>query len=164
MEVEEGNTFQLVKQLKNGFLDLAIVRSPFNSVGLCRQDLLADQVVAVYDQRAYPLPSTRLTIQDLSNQPLILYRRFEAIFNNSFAQHGIHPFYAIKCDDARTAILWADQGMGIALVPASIAAIYATEEQQIINYPTWNSTIQLVWLKDQQLSPLTQRVMKIFSH
>lgn len=161
IEIEEGNTFQLVKKVNNGLLDLAIVRSPFNSVGLRHQNLLADQVVAVYDEQTYHLPAKGLTIRDLQGKPLILYRRFEAIFNNSFAHHGIHPFYAVKCDDARTAILWADQGMGIALVPESIAAIYAKSRQKVTNHPSWQSTIQLVWLKDQQLSPLTKRVIKM---
>lgn len=93
--------------------------------------------------------------------PLILYRRFEAIFNESFAHHGIKPYYAVKCDDARTAILLANQGMGVALVPESAAKLDQQSSHRLVDYQPWKSTIQLIWPRNQQLSPLTRRVVRI---
>lgn len=64
---------------------------------------------------------------------------------------GIHPYYAVKCDDARTSILWADHGMGIALVPSSIAKEYAQQQIRTIDYSQWQSKIQLVWRKNYRI-------------
>ena len=95
----------------------------------------------------------------LANQPLIIYRRFEAIFNQTFAHHGIKPFYAVKCDDSRTAITWAKRKMGLALVPESIATTYAKDEMIPINHANWITHLQLVWRKDKQVTPLMKKVI-----
>ena len=158
--ITEGNTFELVKQLKSQLIDLAIVRSPLNMVGLSQKPLLDDQMVAVYDQHRYELPTDAVQLTDLAQQPLVIYRRFEALFNESFSQAGLAPHYAVKCDDARTAVLTADAGLGVALVPESIAHLYAQTHFQKIDYPTWQTTIQVVWSKSRPISPLMQRFIK----
>ena len=37
-----------------------------------------------------------LRIKDLADQPLIIYRRFEDIFNQTFAHHGLKPFMRLS--------------------------------------------------------------------
>ncbi|HJA47648.1 MAG TPA: LysR family transcriptional regulator [Candidatus Limosilactobacillus excrementigallinarum] len=165
VEITEGNTYELIQALHAGTINLAIVRSPFNAVGLQQTSLMEEQMVAISSTTNPTINAHQhLTINDLAHQPLILYRRFEALFNDTFRRHGIDPFYAVKCDDARTAILAADSGMGIALVPHSIATLYANHPFQIINEPSWSSTLQLVWMKETTLDPLTKRVIKLFNH
>lgn len=53
---------------------------------------------------------------------------------------------------------------GIALVPHSIATLYANHPLQIIDKPSWRSTLQLVWMKETALDPLTKRVINLFNH
>lgn len=158
-ELTEGNTFELIKQVNSGLIDLALVRTPYNAVGIEKKSLTDDPIVAVFDNHQYQLPVGRLKLTDFSDQPLILYRRFEAMLNDGFAQAGIAPFYAVKCDDARTAVLWADQGMGVALVPKSIAELYAHHTVRMIEHPAWVTQVQLVWQKGNQLSPITQKLI-----
>lgn len=158
-ELVESNTFNLIKQLNSGLIDLALVRTPYNAQGLVKKTITNDPMVAVYDSAQFSMPAKSLSLHDFEHQPLILYRRFEAIFNDGFAQEGINPFYAIKCDDARTAILWADQGMGIALVPQSIAQLYSRQTVQVIDHPKWSTKAQIVWQKGSQVSPVVKRLI-----
>lgn len=163
-QITEGNTYELTRMLNNGLLDLAIVRTPFNMQGLMKKKLITEGMVAVFDSQHFDLPAGPLTLADLGQQPLILYRRFAALFNDTFAHHGLVPFYAVKCDDARTAILWADQGMGVALVPASIAARYANKKVVAVDCDEWQTTVQAVWRKDIKLRAVGQRFIAALPH
>lgn len=162
-EITEGNTMALIDQLNSGLLDLAIVRTPFNTRGLIQQVLYQDQMVAVGNHQRYSFPSARMQIKDFDHQPLILYRRFEAIFNDTFARNGITPFYSVKCDDARTAINWADKGMGIALVPRLITQSCARSAITTVDYPAWDSQIEVVWQRDGGLSPVAKRFVNLLT-
>lgn len=159
-EIFEDNTLNTIDKLNNDLIDIAIVRTPFNKQGINYKQLLAEKMVAVFDNENYPLNRKKLNLIDLADQPLILYRRFEAIFNDSFAHQGITPFYSVKCDDARTAILWADRKMGIALVPQSIAQAYSKKQIVEIDHSSWNSQIELVWKKDIKIKPVVKRLIE----
>lgn len=152
--ISEGNTMELVDQLNSGLLDLAVVRTPFNTRGLEERSLYQDEMVALGDHDRFRFPAKEMKIGDFDRQPLVLYRRFEAIFNDTFARHGVTPYYSVKCDDARTAIRWANQGMGIAVVPRRIAISYAECPLIAVDYPAWDSQIELVWQRGAALSPL----------
>lgn len=158
--ITEGNTFDLVDRLNSGLLDLAVVRTPLNMRGLAKKVLNTDRMVAVGDPAITHLPSP-LRLTDLAGVPLILYRRFEAIFNRDFAQAGVTPFYVVKCDDARTAIRWADRGMGVALVPESIARCTTQQTFTPVDYPAWDTHVQLVWKKDQMLRPVIRHLLDL---
>lgn len=162
-EIRENNTFGVVEDMKKDFIDMGIVRTPFNMKGLKSIELNTDRMVAVFDEKNYHLDKDTFQIEDLRNQPLILYRRFEAIFNESFSHQGITPFYAVKCDDARTAILWADRGMGVALVPESIARAYAKNKFVVIDHSSWITHLELVWRKDKTITPIMKRVIEMFT-
>lgn len=161
-QITEANTFKLLKQLKNGLLDLAILRTPFNQQGLNTKVLASDQMTAVFHPRFYSLNES-IQLKDLSQVPLIIYRRFESLFNDSFAHHGMRPFYAVKCDDARTAIHWADEGMGVAIVPKRVASLYSRQSVRIINYPAWQTKLVLAWPRNKNESPLQRRFIDAFS-
>lgn len=155
-EIYEDNTYGILEKLQTGVIDLGIVRTPFNHNGISAKTISDEKMTAVcLDQKL--LREKELDINSFKDQPLIIYRRFEEIFNESFAHQGIKPYYAVKCDDARTAILWAEQGMGIALVPESIAKVYSPNNYVLINHQSWQTHLQLIWLK-RQLSPLLKRV------
>lgn len=163
-EITENNTMNLINRLNSGLIDLAIVRTPFNMRGLAKLDLQKDHLVAIGNHHFFNFPTDKMKIADFDHQPLILYRRFEAIFNDTFAHHGISPFYSVKCDDARTAITWANNGMGIAIVPQLAAQTWSTQPLTPIDYPSWDSCIQVVWQKDASLNQVTTKFIKLLTH
>lgn len=159
-EVYEDNTFGVLEKLNAHIIDLGIVRTPFNRKGIESKTITSEKMMAVTLKQKL-LAKGELTLAELAKEPLIIYRRFQHIFDESFAHQGIKPFYAVKCDDSRTAILWAQRGMGLALVPASIAHLYAQRECVPIDHASWQTHLQLVWRKGK-LSPLIARLIALF--
>ena len=67
------------------------------------------------------LPDGPLHLRDLKDKPIIFYRRYESLVMAAFRDEGIEPNVFCKNDDARTSLLWARAGLGIAIVPKSSA-------------------------------------------
>lgn len=160
-DIIEDNTYGILEKLKNQLIDLALVRTPFNHTNLNSKDIVEEPMVAI-TQQDYFSGKSKVTIKDLANKPLVIYRRFENMFIESFSRRGYQPNFAVKCDDARTAILWCDKGLGIALVPESIAKTYAEGEVYEIEAASWRTHLQLVWRKDQVVTPLMQQIIDLY--
>lgn len=82
-EIHEANTFGIVEQLQDGILDLGIVRTPFNLEGLNFKDFHQEPMVAVTREEFFERREIR-HLSELKDSPIILYRRFQEIFNRSF--------------------------------------------------------------------------------
>lgn len=162
LDIYEDNTFGIIDKLEKKTIDLGIVRTPYNRNGLNAKTLTTERMMAVTVDPKFK-NKTELRIKDLNEQPLIIYRRFEGIFNQTFIHHGIKPFYAVKCDDSRTAITWAKRNMGTALVPESIANTYAPNNLIPIKHNNWITHLQLVWRKDKQITPLMEKIINAIS-
>ena len=157
-DIYEDNTYGILDKLEKKTIDLGIVRTPYNQTGLNTKTLTTEKMMAISVDPDFQ-QKKELRIKDLADQPLIIYRRFEDIFNQTFAHHGLKPFYAVKCDDSRTAITWAKRKMGVALVPESIATTYAQENMSAIKHANWITHLQLVWRKDHQVTPLMKKII-----
>ena len=157
-DIYEDNTYGILDKLEKKTIDLGIVRTPYNQTGLNTKTLTTEKMMAISVDPDFQ-QKKELRIKDLADQPLIIYRRFEDIFNQTFAHHGLKPFYAVKCDDSRTAITWAKRKMGVALVPESIATTYAQENMIAIKHANWVTHLQLVWRKDHQVTPLMKKII-----
>lgn len=124
-ELTEGNTYELLEHLKNGLIECAILRTPFNSEGFQCCYGPKEPLLAVGQCRYFePLPpGTAIRLTDLAGKPLIYYRRFESIISSAFQNIGVEPDIFCRNDDARTCLLWAGTGLGVALVPETICSL-----------------------------------------
>lgn len=155
----EDNTYGLLDQLRKRLIDVAIVRTPFSAPDLASKSLASEAMVAVVPHKYDHFQATTLRVEDVAQVPLIIYRRFTHIFETTFAEKDLTPFIACTCDDARTAVQWADARMGVALVPRSVAEQISGVQTAIypINYRPWRTTLQVVWPANREPSPLVQR-------
>lgn len=162
--IQEGHTYQLVDQLEKRQLDVAIVRTPFQVSGMAEQSLRAERMVAVVPKKYEADLSANVTIADLTGLPLIVYRRFQNIFSQTFYQEQVTPFVASYCDDARTAVQLANAKLGVALVPESVGLAYLGIGMTVhpINYAGWRTQIKLIWPKSQVTSPLLKLFISQF--
>jgi DNA-binding transcriptional LysR family regulator len=112
-ELTEANTYQLLESVRRGLVEFAVVRTPFSADDLTSVKLMGEGMVAVGVQQ----PS--ITLRELAERPLIIYRRWAEVLERHFAQSEVLPRYVCLCDDARTALQWARQGIGVAIVPRS---------------------------------------------
>ncbi len=161
LDILEDNTYGILDKLKNNLLDLAVIRTPYNRVNLAAIDVSDERMTAVTRLGAFAGKET-VKLEDLAGQPLVIYRRFEGMFKETFTEKGLKPNFVIKCDDSRTAIRWSDSGLGIALVPESIAAAYAKGQIYPIDLDQWRTRLQLVWRKDQVVTPLMRQIITLY--
>jgi len=161
-ELFEANTFQLLEKLEEGALDFAVVRTPFPATGFATVPLMTEPIIALGHHRFFeqtdaksPLSSEdALPLSALCGMPIILYRRWEAVIRSELSKAQIDwQFFCIN-DDARTTVLWANEGLGVAIVPAS-AASYADPVQtttRLLDGALPKSTISVVYSKTAALS------------
>lgn len=121
-EITEGNTYELIEKMKNGIIECAVIRTPFQGEGFeCAygqdEPLMAVGGSAFFSE----IPTDKIKLTELAGKPLIYYRRFDAIISTAFQNIGIEPYIFCRNDDARTCLQWASSGLGIALVPKSIS-------------------------------------------
>ena len=120
-QLYEGNTYQLLDWMKEDRVELAFVRTPFAEDGFECLFLEEETMAAVGRQEFFREGQPgEITMGELAQMPLIIYRRWETILNNSFREAGFPvPEYFCVCDDMRTSLAWAKCGFGTAVVPAS---------------------------------------------
>lgn len=175
-ELFEANTYQLLEQLKSNLLELAVVRTPFpeqefHSVCILDEPLLAVGHGCFFEdsgkrkdraeagRRAAMSSGLPLISPDaLCQKPLILYRRWESILMERFEACRTKPFIFCRNDDARTSALWADAGLGVAILPASAKGLlrHPCTEIYKIDDPKLHSGICVVHNRDAWLSSVAK--------
>ncbi len=164
MEIYEGNTFTLIDLLNKGLIEVAIVRTPFNALHFeCKYAADEPMIAAIPKEQVWDCPSL-ITVSDLKEKPLILYRRFEQLIQETCMEQGFEPEVYCKCDDARTALLWANAGFGIAIVPKSAFELAANNNLlcKEIQSEKLRTRIAAIWVKDRYISPLTMKFIESF--
>lgn len=124
IQLHEGNTYELLEALDKETVDLAVIRTPFSPTEVESRVLCQENFVAAGTRQWFPdaLP-TALTLRQLVDQPLIGYRRWEAIIRKVSHQQEFSLFFRCTTDDARSALQWAQAGLGIALIPESVLSL-----------------------------------------
>lgn len=123
-EISESNTYSLLEKLRGDIIHVALVRTPFPENEFVVHTLAREKMNVVCSRGWL---SGKVTMKKLSEQPLILYRRWENIIKNAFAQMGLNPNCICVCDDARTAVDLAERNVGVSFVPASAAGLIHPE-------------------------------------
>lgn len=164
-EIHEGNTFAIIEMLEKGIIDLGIVRTPFQHERFhCRYSELEPMAAVMTKDRVCGKNKHNITLQELKNEPLIIYRRFEALIYEAFSEGGITPFICCLNDDARTTYIWAQKGFGIGIVPKS--ALLVLNPNQLICKDILNDKLKtqvaVIWERNRYLSPLAHRFVELF--
>ncbi|WP_019553846.1 LysR family transcriptional regulator [Propionispira raffinosivorans] len=165
-EIHEGNTFRLIDLLTKGIIEVGIVRTPFKGAAFHCKYLSSEPMIAAMTKE-YDWKPKQLSIDfsELNNRPLIIYRRFEPLIHEMCAENNFEPNITCKNDDARTTLLWANAGFGIAIVPKS--AFYLTANQNLsykeIKNVKMQTKIAAIWVKDRYLSSLAEKFIESFA-
>ena len=124
ISVSSANTYQLLSTLQNRQIDMAIIRTPFAADGLDVSFLKEEQIQAVGDERFFRGISGRtVSLRDLAQTPLIVYRRWRRIILSTFEAAGVKPNILCVNDDARMTLLLTMQRLGVGLLhPSALPA------------------------------------------
>lgn len=124
IQLHEGNTYQLLDALEKETLDLAVIRTPFAPQEVESRVLARENFVAAGTRPWFPDPlPASLTLEQLTDKPLLGYRRWETIINQVSRKQGFSLYFRCTTDDARSCLQWAQAGLGIALIPESVLAL-----------------------------------------
>ena len=166
--IHEGNTFELMDMLESGLIELAIVRTPFHNDQLNCLYLSPEPMIAAGAASFFPagMPSGQpISLELLGHAPVILYRRFEKILLSLCEQKGITPQVFCIADDARTTLMWAEAGLGVAVVPQSAYRIMPHHNMVYgeLSEEDLHTRIAAVCKKGCSLSWAAQQFLEIFA-
>ncbi len=162
-ELSEADTYRLLESLRDGLIELAIVRTPFPSGDFLSCPLKKEAIAAAGHLRYFPGPLSSpagegscptVSLEALSRMPLILYRRWEAVLAAAFHKKNL-PFEPFcKNDDARTTAFLADAGAGVGILPESAIPLLGHKDTvwRLIEQESLTSTISLIQNKNAVLS------------
>ena len=164
-ELHEGTTFQVIDLLNAGIIELGVVRTPFHPDGFETHFLTSEPMAAVGNPSFFEgNPSDTVTLQALAAKPLIYYRRFESLIEGTFDAAGLSPKAICKNDDARTSLMWAGAGIGIAIIPISASQIIASANTvcKSIDAKALNTQIAFIWKRGHTLSRIARDFLAFF--
>lgn len=162
-EIHDGNTYQLLELMDQGIIEIGIVRTPFQT-NRFHVHLLDEEpmIAAVHKDFDWCPDKNVVTLEELADKPLIIYRRFNEILKDVFDSHGLRPNIYCRNDDARTTILWGNAGLGVAVTPASALGLAAHDKLHVktIAEPKLRTHIAVIWPKDRYLSNVAQNFLQ----
>jgi DNA-binding transcriptional LysR family regulator len=100
----------------------------------------------------------------LENKPIILYRRLKNLIVSSCNKEGFDPNIFCENDDARTTLMWAQAGLGIAIIPKSAFKTINSDDlvYKIIDNNELHTKMGVIWMKNRYLSSIAKRFIEIF--
>lgn len=121
-ELAEGSTYELLEQLSNRILDVALARTPFSARGFACFSLEPEEMLLIGRKEFVGALPPKVSLKQVATMPLLIYRRWRQVLDKAFAAKGYKPRILCLSDDARTCVTWAQAGIGTAIVPADIFA------------------------------------------
>ena len=141
-EIYDGTTFEMQKLLEHHIVDIATMRTPVHLHDVCKQHVTTEPMIAA--GTSFDHQNKSISLSELGTHPLILYRRYRDLILQTFRDHDIFPFVFCECDDARTALVWAESGMGTAIFPLSMRPLCRLASTCVIDAPELETEIFLV--------------------
>lgn len=147
-DVHEGSTFILKDQLENQQIDVTTLRTPIVLNGCETRSLAKEQLMAmaIPDYSLFQ-GKTSVHMQELMEQPLILSHRYQKYMLSAFEKAGVVQDFYCACEDARTAMIMAEKGLGIAILPASMLEFSGKLKAWTIEGADLTTEILLAWRK-----------------
>lgn len=150
-DIHEGSTFALREQLENQVVDITTLRTPliikgYETKSLAKEKLL---IMALPTHEIMQQDPQKLTLKTLSQYKIILSRRYRSYVLSAFEKKGIFCDIYCECQDARTALTLAENGLGVAVLPASMQKLTSRVVCREIIDADLTTEILLAWRKER---------------
>lgn len=157
-EVHDGSTYSLADLLRNGIIDVSVVRTPLQLDDLDYQLFCEEPMIAVSGPG---VSGGDLSLKELTGTPLILYRRYERFLLDAFHAQDLEPRVLCVCDDARDAMQWAEQGLATAIFPRSMENLCKGLCIRPILEKSLNTKILLIWRSGKPPRAIVREFLEI---
>jgi DNA-binding transcriptional LysR family regulator len=164
-EIHEGNTFTILELLSKGIIEVGIVRTPFKALGFeCRYMKREPMIAVMTKEYCEDIDNPYISVKDLKDKPLILYRRFEQLIYETCLEQEFEPKVFCKNDDARTTLLWANAGLGIGIMPKSAFELGINNNliYKEIDCDSLRTSIAAIWSKERYISSPAKKFIDCF--
>jgi DNA-binding transcriptional LysR family regulator len=164
--LSEANSDELVERLQRGQVDLALVGlAGAPPEGIASQVLINEPLVAAVTLQD-PLAGTPASpLSDLRERALVCLPRgtgVRAALDDACASLGFRPRIAFEASDPNVVAQLAARGLGIAILPESVAAAHAATLTTVaIAEPTPRGRIELAWRADGPISPAARALIAL---
>ena len=158
----EGSTARILELLQNGVIEIGIARAIFDPSLFQAVNLQAEPFLAAQNRSIYPAwKANSVTVPDLADKPLLIHRSNESIILDSCRNHGFEPRILCRGDDMRTLLMWADAGIGVAIVPRSVIGLVPGQSLSFaeIADPALVIRKAIIWRKSRYLSTIAKNFM-----
>lgn len=155
-----------VDALIEGSIDLAILRPPVFRVEVEVEVLRREPLIAVLPARHRLAESATVAVADLADEPFVAYSTdFRSILHDAVERtcqaHGYLPRVAIEVKETATMIAFVAAGLGVALVPASVASMrLAGAEYRELEGEGGTVELGLAWRRGEP-SPVFARALEV---
>lgn len=119
-QIRDGSTFLLKHLLESGEIDVAVLRTPVPTDTMEVQRLGTDPMAAAVPAGLLKTLLPCISLKELAALPLSVYQRYVDLLTECFARENLTPDFFSVCDDARTSLLWAEEGIAAAVFPESL--------------------------------------------
>lgn len=161
----EGDTNKILELVNTGIIEIGIVRTIFDSekyhfVTLPKEPM----VVAMNREWNFGEESNKkIELKELADKPLLLHRSNETMIMECCRKNGFEGKILCRGDDMRSLLVWADAGLGIAIVPKS--AVGLVPSSKLLYKEISESSLEIkkaiIWLKNRYLSAPSRNFLEM---
>jgi DNA-binding transcriptional LysR family regulator len=164
-DIRECGSVEIIEMLKNGVIEIGIIRLPMLSETFDSITLPPEPMVAVSGKQGFfKGRGDSVELSWLASGPLLVHRRYEGIIREAFMKRGLEPRVFCMIEDTKSILMYALAGLGTAIIPRDwVNAIPDLElEFREIMEPSLETGTSIIWM-DEHLSPAGRHFLKYFS-
>ncbi|VBB09287.1 transcription regulator hth lysr [Lucifera butyrica] len=153
--LREGSPAKIEEFLHNGVIEIAITLSPADSALYETVPLPGESITAAFGPGFDLTPDDHISLAGLADKPLIIYGAYEEILLGYFRERGFTPRIICRHEDIRSMLLWANTGLGVAIVHESAACLMPGSNlvfKKIIEPQLSIKPIAITWMRNRYLS------------
>ncbi len=163
--LSEANSDELIAGLLSGQLDLAYIAIGESvPAGLQVHDLADEPLVAAVGMQDALATCRTMNLQELRDRPLMCLPRgtgIRGILDDACARAGFQPRIALEASNLGILARLAGRGLGVAILPESVAAANAVELHSIeIVQPSMRGRVSLAWRADGPTGPAARSLIR----
>lgn len=165
ISLSEANSDQLLRELRDGVIDLAWVGLAGAPPAGIETHVIIDEAHVAAVALDDPLASrSTLRLDELRERPLISQppgTGLRTCLDDACARAGFEPRVMLESSAPNILAELASRGLGVAIIPESVAAAFAGQVHCLsITRPTLRSRIELAWRAGDASSPAARAVIE----
>ena len=163
----QGETHRILELLNAGVVDLGIVRFPvdqkvYDFITLPSESM----IIAAHSSVFQTNKSSVIRLEELKKLPLMMHRRHKSILVEQCSKVGFEPNILCTSDDIMPLLLWANSGIGFAVVPKSAESLLPGSSlvfREIIR-PFIKTTSAVIWKKKYPRTAAVMNFLAMIEH